>query len=291
MRIELDRVTKRYGKVVALDGVGLDVPAGARVALLGANGSGKTTLTRVVMGLVRHDGEVRLGGAPRTPALAARISYVPQISPPWSAPVGEVIAAVAALRGIPAVRVAALAAQLELRVDAVAHRPFRSLSGGNRQKLLIALALAAAPSLAILDEPTASLDAAARQRFFELAADRMERATVVLCSHRLDELRTLVDHVVLLADGRVAWQGPAERYLGEHTASVIELCVADGSEADAAWLRGHGFVRGAAGWWRRPADAADKLALVPAALAALGARVRDLAVRDAERVAPGGRHA
>src|SRR5215470_3636091 len=235
MRIELERVTKRYGKVVALDGVSLDVPSGARVALLGANGSGKTTLTRVVMGLIRHDGEVRLAGAERTPALAARISYVSQISPPWSAPVGEVVAAVAALRGVPAVRVAALAAQLELRVDEVEHRPFRSLSGGNRQKLLIALALAAAPGLAILDEPTASLDAAARQRFFELAADRLERATVVLCSHRLDELRTLVDHVVVLADGRVAWQGPAERYLGEHVASVIELCVADGTERDTAW--------------------------------------------------------
>lgn len=288
MRIELERVSKRYGKVVALDGVSLDVPAGARVALLGANGSGKTTLTRVVMGLVGHAGDVRLGGRPRTPELAARIGYVPQISPPWSAPVGEVVAAVAALRSVPPSRVVELAAQLELRIASVAHQPLRGLSGGNRQKLLIALALAAAPSLAILDEPTASLDAAARQRFFDLAADRLGRATVILCSHRLDELRTMVDHVVVLADGRVAWQGPADRYLRDHVAAVIELCVADGTERDAAWLRGHGFVRGAAGWWRRPADAADKLALVPAALAELGPRVRDLAVRDAERVAPGG---
>jgi ABC-type multidrug transport system ATPase subunit len=288
MRIELHRVGKRYGRVVALDDVTLDIPSGARVALLGANGSGKTTLTRVIMGLVRHTGEVRLGGAPRGAELAARIAYVPQISPPWSAPVDEVIAAVAALRQLPVARVAAIAAHLELDVGAVARRSFRSLSGGSRQKLLIALALAAKPALAVLDEPTASLDAAARQRFFELANDRLERATVVLCSHRLDELRTLVDHVVVLAEGRVAWSGSADRYLSAHTASVIELRVAEG---DDGWLRAHGFARGAAGWWHRAADPDDKLALVPAALATLGPRVRDLAVRDAERVAPGGSHA
>jgi ABC-type multidrug transport system ATPase subunit len=289
MRIELDQVTKQYGKVTALDRVTLDVPDGARVALLGANGSGKTTLTRVMMGLVRHRGEVRFGGAPRTPELAARIAYVPQISPPWSATVEEVVGAIAQLRAVPPARVAALAAELALRIDAVAARPFRSLSGGNRQKLLIALALAAAPSVAILDEPTASLDAGARQRFFDLAGERFGRATVILCSHRLDELRTLVDHVVVLADGRVAWQGAASRYLEEHVASVIELLVAETVDGDA-WLRCHGFARGAAGWWRRPADVAEKLTVVPAALAALGARVRDIAVRDSDRIAAGADH-
>ncbi|HEU4728079.1 MAG TPA: ABC transporter ATP-binding protein [Kofleriaceae bacterium] len=289
MRIELHRVGKRYGKVTALADVTLDVPSGARVALLGANGSGKTTLTRILMGLVRHDGELRLGGASPGPALAARIGYVPQISPPWSAPVGEVIAAVAELRSVPTSRIAAGAAQLGLDVAAIAARPFRGLSGGSRQKLLIALAFASTPALAILDEPTASLDAAARQRFFDLARERMGHATVILCSHRLDELRTLVDHVVVLADGRVAWSGPADRYLSEHVASVIELQVAEG---DDTWLRRNGFARGAAGWWQRPADADEKLALVPAALASLGPRIRDLAVRDAERVAPtGGGHA
>jgi ABC-type multidrug transport system ATPase subunit len=281
VRIELVHVGKRYGKVVALDDVSLEVPAGARVALLGANGSGKTTLTRVVMGLVRHDGRVALGGVSRVPEHAARIGYVPQIAPPWSAPVAEVIGAVAALRGTPVARVVELAADLDLDVAAIAQRPFKGLSGGNRQKLLIALALAATPSLAILDEPTASLDAGARHRFFDLARDRLERATVVLCSHRLDELRTLVDHVIVLAEGRVAWSGAADRYLAEHVASIIELRVADG---DDTWLRAHGFARGTAGWWQRAADPAEKLALVPAALASLGPRVRDLAVRDAERV-------
>jgi ABC-2 type transport system ATP-binding protein len=287
VRIELQGVGKRYGRVTALAGVDLDVPSGARVAVLGANGSGKTTLTRVVMGLVRHDGVVRLGGGPRRDELAARIAYVPQVAPPWSAPLGEVIRAVADLRGIAIDRIAAGAARLELDVELLARRPFRGLSGGMRQKALLALALAAAPRLAILDEPTASLDAAARARFFAMAPEALGDATLLLCSHRLDELRTLVDHVVVLADGRVAWSGPAERYLEDHVTAVIELRVAEG---DDAWLRAHAFTREAGGWWRRAALPREKLDLVPAALAALGPRVRDLAVRDAERVT-GGSHA
>ncbi len=291
MRIELAGVAKRYGKVAALAGVDLDVPAGARVAVLGANGSGKPTLPRVVMGLVRHEGSVRLGGAPTTPRraeLAERIAYVPQVAPPWAAPVAEVVRAVASLRGVPIGRITAFAARLDLDLDRLARRPFRGLSGGTKQKVLIALALATAPRLAILDEPTASLDAGARARFFAFAPEAFGDATVLLCSHRLDELRTLVDHVVVLADGRVAWCGPAEQYLADHVTAVIELRVADG---DDRWLRAHAFTRDAGGWWHRAVDPREKLELVPAALAALGPRVRDLAVRDAERVSPGAAHA
>jgi ABC-2 type transport system ATP-binding protein len=72
----------------------------------------------------------------------------------------------------------------------VAARPFRTLSGGSKQKLLIALAIAARPDLLILDEPTASLDADARSRFFQLHRDRASGATLILCSHRLEEIRT-----------------------------------------------------------------------------------------------------
>ena len=119
---------------------------------------------------------------------------------------------------------------MALDLDAVARRPFRGLSGGTKQKVLLALALASGPALAILDEPTASLDAGARRRFLDLAPEAFGGATVVLCSHRLDELRTLVDHVVVLADGQLAWSGPADRYLAEHVAAVIEVRVADGDD-------------------------------------------------------------
>ncbi|MGH0033203.1 MAG: AAA family ATPase, partial [Myxococcota bacterium] len=88
-------------------------------------------------------------------------------------------------------------------------RPVRGLSGGMKQKLLLALALAADASLLILDEPTGSLDAETRERFFPLLDASARDATVVLCSHRPDDLAGRVDRELELADGRVQYDGPA----------------------------------------------------------------------------------
>ncbi len=284
MRVELQAIRKRYGRLDALAGVDLDVPSGARVALLGPNGSGKTTLTRVVVGLVEHAGEVRLDGEPAAAVRTARareLAYVPQVAPQLAAPAGDVIATVAGLRGISPKVVEELAVELGLDVAAVRKRPFRGLSGGMKQKLLIALALAGRPRLVVLDEPTASLDAAARARFAALAAERLAGATVLLCSHRLDELRVMVDRVVALADGRVVHDGVAGDYVAAHTRTVVEILLSP--DADDAWPRARGFSAAAAGWWSRPVDHAEKLRLLPE-LAALGGALRDVVVRDLDRL-------
>ena len=116
--------------------------------------------------------------ASRSPKqLAPRIAYVPQIAPQVAASCGDLVRAITELRGIAVAAVDAIATRLELRLADVAGRPFRSLSGGSKQKLLIALALAARPELLILDEPTASLDAEARGRFFELQRELAGDAT------------------------------------------------------------------------------------------------------------------
>ncbi len=282
MEIELRKVGKRFAGNPALVGVDLHLPAGARVALLGPNGSGKTTLTRAILGLVRCEGEIRIDGRPSTDrvAIASRLAYVPQIAPPMAASVGEVVRAVCELRGLAVAKVAAIAAELALDLDAIRRRALRNLSGGMRQKLLLALALAADVELLILDEPTASLDAAARARTLELVA-RKRGATVILCSHRMDELRALVDHVVVLEEGRVVHDGPADAYLAGRLVAVIELRLAGG---DPAWLLAHGFAARLGGWWTRRASVAEKLTLVPGALAALGPRVADLVIREADRL-------
>jgi len=290
VRIELRGVSKRFGRVTALDDLSLDIPSGRRVALIGPNGSGKSTLTRVLMGIAAAEGEVRLGG--REPAAwrrerEGRLAYVPQVAPQLGAGVGEVIAAIGAIRGLPPGRVVELAARLGLEVGAVAGKPFRALSGGMKQKLLIALALAPESSLLILDEPTASLDAAARQVFYELVGERAGSATLLLCSHRLEEVRHLVDHVVGLEEGRLAFDGPVAAYLGARSHGVIEVYLRD--RAHEPWLRAGGFLPGAGLGWARTVAHDEKLDIVRRVTAALGADLENLVVRDLDLVEdPGG---
>lgn len=284
MRIQLANIAKRFGKVTALHGIELDLPSGAKIALIGPNGSGKTTLMRVLLGLVQHQGKILIDGRPLDRrALAPRIAYVPQIAPQVAASCGDLVRAITELRGLEVARVAEIAARLDLHLAEVSDRPFRSLSGGSKQKLLIALALAARPELLILDEPTASLDAEARGRFFELQRELAGNATLILCSHRLEELRSLVDHVVALEDGRLVYDGDAAQYLAQRVGSLFEVRI-DHAEERTGWLTDHGFAVGANGWWSKSVDRATKLALVTEATRALGPGLVDLVVRDVDLI-------
>jgi ABC-type multidrug transport system ATPase subunit len=276
-------VSKRYGRVRALDDVSFELAPRSRVALVGPNGSGKSTLNRILMGLVACQGRVRLDG--RCPfrervTLARELAYVPQIAPQLAAPVNEVVRAIARVRGLAPASVARVAGELELDLAEIGRRSFRSLSGGTKQKLLIALALAADASLLILDEPTGSLDARARERFFERFEALAPEATLILCSHRLEEIRPLVGQVLMLQEGRVAYDGPVGAFLERSALATLDV-QAEGAEA-AAWLEAHGFRRGPGGAFRRTVDPATKLRLLAEIPAALGSRLRNLNARDLE---------
>jgi ABC-2 type transport system ATP-binding protein len=283
VRIEARGVRKRFGRVCALDEVSFEIAPGSRVALVGPNGSGKSTLNRILMGLVACEGSVRIDG--RCPfrdrvAMARSMAYVPQTAPALAAPVDEVVSAIARVRGLEPAAVAEVAAALDLELAAVGRRPFRSLSGGTRQKLLIALAFASRASLLILDEPTGSLDARARERFFGLFEALGPDATLVLCSHRLEEIRPLVDRVLRLDEGRVAYDGPAEAFLAGTALATLEVW-AEGEPAEA-WLLAHAFRRMPTGAWRRTLARAEKMQLLPEMVRELGPRLLDLNARDLE---------
>jgi len=285
VRIERAHVTKRFGRVTALDDVALTVPEGSRVGLIGPNGSGKSTLTRVLMGMIAAEGTVRIGGlspfADRA-LLATRLAYVPQTAPALTVSVRDLVRAVSSVRGIAPAVIAERGRDLGLDVEVVGDRPIRNLSGGMKQKLMIALAMAAAEgSLMIMDEPTDGLDVTSRRRFYTVFAT-LRPSTLILCSHRLELLRHLIDHVILLDEGRLAWHGPLDAFLARCATSVLEVRAT--SDGRARWLRENGFTQGTGCWWAKSVPRAEKAAELLRMVAELQGDLSDLLVRDVETV-------
>ncbi len=244
--IELRRVSKRFDRVRALDSISLTIAPGERVAIVGTNGSGKSTLLRAILGLIRVEGTVLIQGVDvaRDPERAlASVAYAPQIAPPVDAPVDELVRAYSALRGMPASRVHERAEQLGLSLGEVSRARFRDLSGGTKQKVLAALALAVDAPVLACDEPTANLDAHARFAFFELVRERAPDSVLVLCSHRIDEVRHLVGRVIELRDGRVARDmDVAELFSALHTVRIEVLVRTGAPPSFLEFLTREGFT-------------------------------------------------
>lgn len=204
--IRFQDVSKTFRRARILDHIDLEVGLGERVALIGSNGAGKTTLIRCLLGEYVHDGTVQIDGRdPRRErtAVLGMIGFVPQLPPPLKMPVGQLIHFSAALCGTPPDRIHELARRLGLDVDAIQTRPFVKLSGGMKQKLLIAIALGRDAKVLVMDEPAANLDPQARKIFFELLAERASSATMLISSHRINEVSSLVNRVVELDMGKV----------------------------------------------------------------------------------------
>ncbi|MFP4599705.1 MAG: ATP-binding cassette domain-containing protein [Persicimonas sp.] len=292
MNVQLESVAKTFGRTRALSGVDLTIDAGERVALIGPNGSGKTTLIRIIMGMLRAQGTVTVGRwSPfdERPKLAEQVAYIPQIAPQMNVPLGRLIASISAVRGFEPARVEAVAERLDFRPSEHAGKSFRELSGGMKQKLLIALALAARPRLLIMDEPSASLDAEARSNFFELCADLPEETTILLCSHRIEEVRHLIARIVALEEGRVISDGPVERVVSELGRASIEVRVdPDLPDSTAAelhnWLDERGFRQLAGGRFVVFLPSSEKFSTVEALLSKWGDQLEDLVVNDLSKL-------
>ncbi|RLB51786.1 MAG: hypothetical protein DRH23_01220 [Deltaproteobacteria bacterium] len=283
MRVEGRAVRKRFGRVDALRGVDFTSSTGGRVGRIGPNASGQSTLIRIILRLLRSEGELLLDGEKeRRMELADRIAYVPQIAPKFSASVGEVIRAITRVREMSPDTVVACGKDVGIDLLAVERQAFCNLSGGAKQKTLLSIALASQASLYVLDEPTASLDTQSRRDLFHLLSERTQDATLILCSHRLEEIRTLVDRVMVLEEGRLAYFGPTEDYLDRMTLSTIEVQMKNG--VDDAVLARLGFQSGVAGWWSRTATRSEKLELVAQISHDLEGQIVNLLVRDADAV-------
>ena len=215
-----ERVSKRYGAVVALDDVSLSVPAGSLLALVGESGSGKTTLLRCFNRLVDPDtGAIHVDGedvaATDAVALRRRIGYVPQdggLLPHWR--VQRNVELVLRLNDDPraAERGRDALALVGLDPSKFGDRWPRELSGGQRQRVAIARALAAEPKVMLLDEPFGALDAITRSELQDAYAELRARlsVTTVLVTHDLHEAFLLATHVAVMHSGRIEQNAPPD---------------------------------------------------------------------------------
>ncbi|MEV5559417.1 ABC transporter ATP-binding protein [Nonomuraea wenchangensis] len=201
-------VGRRYGDVLALDRVSLDIRAGELVGLLGPNGAGKSTLINLFVGLRRPtSGTVELfGGSPSDPVVRRGIGVTPQETGlPESLRVGEIVDFVSA-HFPERYGTAELLARFGL--GDLARRQVGGLSGGQRRRLAVALAFAGRPRLVFLDEPTTGLDVEARRTLWEgIRSFHADGGTVVLTSHYLEEIEALAQRVVVIGRGRVLADG------------------------------------------------------------------------------------
>jgi ABC-2 type transport system ATP-binding protein len=229
-------IIKCFGNVVALDGIDLDVAQGQIHGVVGPNGAGKTTLLGLLLGLAVADkGQLEVLGTPVGRALAVPDGVTGFVDGPGLYPsltARQNLAALAALRDR-AARTAGIDQVLgEVGLTDVADDRVRGFSLGMRQRLGLAAALLAKPRLLVLDEPANGLDPAGRRYVHgvltRLAADG---TTVVLSSHRMDDLEALCAEVTIVATGRVVFSGPLGKLAAESRELDYRLVASD---ADAA---------------------------------------------------------
>jgi len=247
MRITIDRISFSYnGAVPVLREVSLAVDSGELFALIGPNGSGKSTLLRIVSGVLRPGaGEIRLGEVPiaalSTRRIAQRLAMVEQDrSMGFDFSVREVVA----MGRIPHTGRFARESERDRRaieramkladIHGLASRSILAISGGERQRVFLAMALAQEPETLLLDEPTTHLDLRHQVQFMSIVREQAkEGTTVLLAVHDLTLAAQATDRIGLLNEGRILVTGrPAEVLTRPHLRRAFDVEVVVGEDAE-----------------------------------------------------------
>ncbi|MDO9188600.1 MAG: ABC transporter ATP-binding protein [Sulfurimicrobium sp.] len=242
--IEFKKVSKTFKRNRVLDELELSIAPGERIALVGSNGAGKTTMIRCLLGEYTFDGSVSVHGLaprPNRQQVLGKIGFVPQLPPPLKMPVGQLLDFSAAVCNSEKQRMEEVARRLGLDVGKMKSQPFVKLSGGQKQKLLISIALGRDSNILIMDEPAANLDPEARQIFFGLLAERLENTTMLISSHRLDEVSALVNRVIELDRGKVVLDDRVADDVSLTGILTCRLSLRRAEESIAKALRGWNF--------------------------------------------------
>ncbi len=204
--IRVEGLTKTFNKVNVIDNLSIRFHAGDRIALIGQNGAGKTTLIRCILGLYTYEGFLSvLNKNPRTQReeVLQQVGFVPQMPPPLAMTVKEIMHFFSVITESDRDTFYRITDDLNLDVKKHWNKPFLKLSGGMKQKLLVALALSRRPKILLMDEPTANLDPAARKVLVRYLEELPSDTLLILSSHRVKEIAHLVNRLVEMDLGKI----------------------------------------------------------------------------------------
>ena len=227
--VEAEDLTKRFGDVIAVEGINFSVKKGSVVGLLGGNGAGKTTTMSLLMGLVIPSaGEARIFGedaSKRSAPALARINFSsPYVEMPGRLTVEENLQVYARLFGVVHAkeRIAELARDLDL--ESFLHRMTRTLSAGQKSRSALAKSLINEPELLLLDEPTASLDPDTADWIRTYLQDYQKNtgAAILLASHNMPEVERLCDEVLMMRGGMIVDRGAPSELITRHGRQNLE---------------------------------------------------------------------
>jgi ABC-2 type transport system ATP-binding protein len=242
--LEIDRVSKRYGEIVALDSVTFAVRAGELFGFVGSNGAGKTTTMRIALGVLAADsGEVRFDGEPITHRTRTHIGYMPEergLYPKMK--VLDQLVYLAELHGLTSDEAHQSAENWIGRLGLKERRTeeVQKLSLGNQQRVQLAAALVHDPSVLVLDEPFSGLDPIAVDVMTEVLREKASTGVpVVFSSHQLDLVERLCDRVGIIRSGRMVACGS----VAELTADAGSLLVVTAPNAPPGWASNLPSVR------------------------------------------------
>lgn len=224
--LTIDRISKRYGDVVALDDLSFEVRPGEIFGFVGSNGAGKTTTMRITLGVLSADsGEVRLGGRPVDLDVRRTIGYMPEergLYPKMK--VGAQLAYLAELHGLSRrdARSAVARWTERLGIDTRVDDTVDALSLGNQQRVQLAAALVHDPAVLVLDEPFSGLDPVAVDVMSEVLVEKADAGVpVIFSSHQLDLVQRLCHRVGIIAAGRMRAVGTVEELRGAGQTQLV----------------------------------------------------------------------
>jgi len=219
--LEVHNLVKQYPAVKAVDGVSFSVPEGICFGLLGPNGAGKTTTIEIMEGILAPSaGEVRYRGEPLDRRFREEAGILFQKTALQD--FLTVRQSIEMFRGLYARRLSADEVMRLCALEKLEKRDNRKLSGGQMQRLLLAIALVNDPAILFLDEPTTGLDPQARRNFWQLVESiKAQRKTIILTTHYMEEAELLCDEIAIMDGGRIIAQGAPRTLLREHFAEVL----------------------------------------------------------------------